>query len=571
MKLQNWHKKRSAEYALRRSAELLRNYDLKEILKLSGRLSLHEALTSEADPLSASSMLSVECVRIFSGLTITCGANFKRSKRLPSENEFAGIINSCKHAMQDPKELRLLKLANRTEGAHLALQRMVARMSLIQISAQEPMIRLRTTRLIAMLEVLPSRCAGDLAVSDKTRIMNTLARMESALGASLRDLLIAYIDVLNWLKVAASQSRIATEGRAPPLSARARETKIIHTFLSPEELLDEYFIFSLDRLSKQFYTSRNLAEEARHRLESFIRLAARPAGELSRLAREVAIFRAGHVGKRLSPLERHPMVRIDPPASGQETKFIVPNYRHFVPIFPKLVDFTLFEMLGSDYAHARGALLHLYLQKLVETRLPEITLIPETVYSSAQGDKRSADLTLIEASTGRIIGIEIKGRALSLQARVSMEGELLEQLKDLYVAVRKLPDKIADLRARKPEFRQWSSLIESTRRSVPILIGVLREGLPTGMSRLVREEARQDVGHPLHLLELPYCVFSAETFERAVEKAARTGRPLSELFLEHYKVSGEYDYTRDDSDMFGEREILEESVFAVQLLKEARS
>lgn len=278
-------------------------------------------------------------------------------------------------------------------------------------------------------------------------------------------------------------------------------------------------------------------------------------------------FLLGHPGKRLSPLERFPIVRVDDPA-GENLRYLAPNYRHLAKSFVTVVDFALNEALGSEYEQARGALFHLYLRQLLENRLPATLVIPETRYDTARGGKASPDLTLVDPMAGRMVPLEVKGRRINLATRLAVADEgLADNLGDAFDALRKLPGKVADMRANRPEFKRWREAIVSTGDTPPVLVVVLREGLHL-LSHLLREQARLDPEHPLHELAEPYCLLSADAFETAVEVARRSGRPLAELLEQHHQRSGLHDYTAPEADSFGETSPLAaKGTFAASFVK----
>ncbi len=232
-----------------------------------------------------------------------------------------------------------------------------------------------------------------------------------------------------------------------------------------------------------------------------------------------------------------------------------------------MVDFALNESLGNEYEQARGALFHLYLRQLVEDRLPETVIIPETRYNTAKGGKDSSDLTLVDPQAGRIMPVEVKGRRITLATRLVLgDQELEDNLRDAFEALRKLPGKIADLRAGRREFESWREAIGAAGNSPPVLVAVIREGL-YGLTHLVREQARLEPQHPLNQITEPYCLLSADAFEKAVEVARHMSRPLAELLEEHYHQSALQNPATPDVDSFGQGIIPFPNTFAASFLR----
>lgn len=558
--------RRTKSFDLDKIQEILSHFNLREILKLSARLSLHESTTPEHDPLSISNILNFEHTRLLAHLVTTSGAKATRSSRLPHDDDFISILNSCIANLEDPRELSLLKLANPTPRAHLEHTRFLARMATIQIAAQEPNFRYRASRIISLLEVLPDKFPNEIPGSEQSKVLTTVSQTEAVLGARPSELLRGFLLLLTWQQRAAEASRIATAGRAGSIRRYPPYRDLLCSFLRPEPLLDEFFVFSTERILQEIEGLPPAAQDIyRSSLENFLNLASKSAKELSNLARTKQCYREGHPGKRLSPLERYPVVKLAEDGAGAQSLYVIPNHRHFVQCFDKIIDFSLSDALGAEYAHARGALLHLYLQKLIESRLPNTVVIPEFSYRSSRGEKRSPDLTIIEPSTKRIIAIEVKGRAVSFRARVNLANDMLDDLNDLYKAMGNLPRKIEDLNSVAKEFDRLRPSMALTGDSPPILLGVLRQGLPFGMGRLVREEIRIDPKNPLHSIKNPHCILDAETFERAVEQASRTQQPLSDLLLEYFRVIDEDDRSQEETAIFGDRSLVETSSLAREM------
>lgn len=559
---------RTAEQTLTHARGLLNGCDLLELWKLSARLSLHESLTPLEDPLCAFPVLNAETVRMLSHAVLSSHASYRQGGRLPGEQDFRKIVNDCNHALYDPDEMKPLQAARGTQRAHLELQRILVRIGAVQIPGQEPLVWERAGRLIAMLEDLPQRYPDRIPAGQREEVQRVLPRVEEILGVRVSDLARAFRDVLAWQIFVQELSLAALGTHAPPRRASTetreelarRQARIMFSFLGPEPLLDDYLVFTVGRILDAKLPAYSAL--ARPRVEAFMRLAARSVDELRAMLSRPE-FRIGHVGKRLSPLERFPVVRVDDPAGG-ESCYVIPNYRDLAKSFNAVVDFALLEALGRDYEQARGALFHLYLRQLVEDRLPHFLVIPETRYDKARD---SPDLTLVDPHAERIIPVEVKGRQINLATRLTLgDEELAENLHDAFKALRKLPSKVVDLRAGRPEFEQWRPAITATGDSPPILVAVLRDGLHL-LTHLLREQVNLDPEHPLHGLAEPYCLLSADAFEKAIEVARWKGRSLAELLEDHYRRTALHDPIAPAADSFGEDLLPAPGTFASSFLK----
>lgn len=551
---------RDAEASLEHARQLLKRYDLLELLILCSRLSLFEALTPADSPLSALPILNHENIRILSGLVLSSKAGFTGSRRLPSERELIAILNDCRQAGYDKENSKRLRDANGTERARLEVQRTLAKVFISQIPLQDNLSSGRAGRLIAMLERLPREFPERIPAGQRREVQQVLSVMEEILGATPSELFQILKGLLVWLEDLVYQPIMNSVSAAASVQSAAaitdersrRQFKIVCSFLTPQEELDSLIAINLQDFISAF--QRAVPESASTiagSTRAFFALASRSVQELRDVFQQED-FKKGTADIRLSPLNRFPIVRIDDPeASGP--RFVVPNVRILNRAFDYLIDFALRDRIGSTYDHARGALLHLYLRQLIETQLPGLVVIPETSYDSSTGRRESADLTLIDFIAHRIIGIEIKGRSINLSTRVMLETELITRnLEDVFSALSRLPRKIADLRSNESGFAQWKDEIETSREFPSILVGVLREGLPLALPELLREHANLDTTHPLNSIEETHCILSADVFERAVELARLSGRPLGELLDNHYRQSSARDFASHNADAFGE-------------------
>ena len=541
---------------------LLKRCDLLALWKLCARLSLHEALTGTDDPFCFAPTLNFEKVRMLCNVVLGSRAAYNQTDALPSPEDFVKILNNCHAALDDPQEVASLRAASGTEQVHLEFRRFLARMGAVQISAQEPLTWERVGRMVAMLDGLPKRFPEGIPSAQRGHVELVLRRAPEILGVSTLELGRGFADILAWQhairghiyrQLGAANRHLSRRHSETEEEMVWRQARLGLAFLEPAGGANDRVVFTIEEIVRTLEAVlAGYAELARPRIAAFLRLAARSTEELRELLSRDE-YQLGHPGKCLSPLERFPAVRIDGPP-GEPARYIVPNIRHFTRSFAGIVDFTLQEALGRDYEAARGALLHLYLRQLLEDRLPEAVVVPETRYDRARGGKDSPDLALIEPKAGRIVGIEVKGRGINLATRLTVgDEELKENLRDAYDALQKLPAKIADLRSGRPEFAKWREAIAATGETPPVLVVVVRTGLHF-LSPLIREQVALDANHPVAKLEHPYCVLSVDEFEQAVEVARVTGRSLTELLEQHHRRSRERDPGAPPPEWFGEKD-----------------
>jgi hypothetical protein len=548
------------ETAFLHGTSLLNNTNVDFLWKVSARLSLHEAFTEPEDPCFLLPMLSTENIRLFDQIIIASRADSSKSRHLIDE-ELRAVLNDCVDSSNNTDSLARLKVANHTDRSHLELQRFLSQMANVQFPLQEARPVLQTGRAIAIFESLP-RSHAELIPSDRrSEVELLLGKMNNFLGVSLSDIARSFLVVLSYQALAHVASRQAVEmflaGEPRPSSNDRLRNATISALLtySPADSLDRWLLFDPERLAAFF--DLKSASESLLSLDAFLRLFSATADQLRAALKTRKEFSIGHISSRLSPLERYPVVRMKPGGS----KLIVPNYWHLAKSFGPVVDFSLLEAFQDDYSRARGTLLELYLRRLLGEQLPDLIVIPETSYG--RPERRGPDLTLIDPRHERIILVEIKGRRMTLDTRLTMDSDTFNaNLKESYGALLSLPQKLQDLYSGIPEYRQYQAAIDSTRNSEPILAVVLSEGVYF-MSHIVRLQA-QEPADRLYDFKYPYCVLSLDRFEHAVEVSKSHQQPLWSLFEQHYQRSGALDHQSPAADMFGGATIDEDETFAAR-------
>ena len=306
----------------------------------------------------------------------------------------------------------------------------------------------------------------------------------------------------------------------------------------------------------RFVISVSLTED-RTALTRFLELFARTTRELRELRNNEPIYRRGDIARRLSPLERYPVAWLS------NTEVVIPNVRYLGRNFADIIHFSLWEEQIPYYDQVRGGLQELYLQVLLETQLPGVTVIPERPYHRGKQSVRGADLTLIEDD--RLILVESKAKRMRAETRLHMlPEELLGDLGGAVEAVRKSEAKLADLYDGLPELADAQATIDQTKNRDPITVVVIGEEI-TMMGEVIQQFSKSYPNYPLSGAKGLYCILGIDAFERAVEVAATSQRKLGDL-LEEYIAEASAD--RPETPMaaeFGARIGLE-STFACSFL-----
>jgi hypothetical protein len=486
-------------------------------------------------------------VRLFCDLVLRSAATFEKADDLDSLSLW-NILDDLHNAMDDPQALSDLRSANRTDDAVWEFNRFLSLLASTQIAEQEIDVHLRTGRLLAMFEALPSLHAESMQPQS---FEETLAGIPAALGATIRDLTQVFFFVFNFYAHSYRQLRVnlpfIPSGDTQPETRRR----------SLERLLAGLSLLAEDE--SLLLTPRRVEELSQGAIErssclSFCSLLGKSPEGHRRLQAEDPAFQLGHPATSLVTLDRYPLVLFPEKRQG-DPSFVVPNVRLFIKGFPRAVDFVLQRHLGDCYNQVRGASQEIYLRCLVEDRLPSVLVVPERVYGKEH--QRGPDATLINPHGGELVLVESKGRRIAARTRHLLYKDLLhENLAPAYQALLKLPKKIEALYSGLKEYADVQDAINATREKEPILVVVLDDDVYF-MSELVRLEMdRRGHSHPLHGFSYRFAVVSLNTFERAVQLAAEAEKSLWELFREHWDVSGRnlsppYDHNSPTADMFG--------------------
>ena len=247
----------------------------------------------------------------------------------------------------------------------------------------------------------------------------------------------------------------------------------------------------------------------------------------------------------VSALERYPIVRLAD--RGGQQSYIVPNvrwlYRAFTDIIPRLLK----EAADDDqtYGETRGAVLEVYLERLLQDRIPQAVLIAERKYDRpGQGRVLGPDLVILDPRSESIAIIEAKAAQISERTLTTprpkiVGGELKKTLRALS------PDgagrKLTDLRAGLPVYAREQGLIDRAAGPV-VAIAVVADGSVFLEGLLARHV--ENSNSPLVTAPYSYGVLSLDDFEVAVEIAAAEGAPVQDILLEFARHSKTWEHDK---------------------------
>lgn len=311
------------------------------------------------------------------------------------------------------------------------------------------------------------------------------------------------------------RQRNGNVGMSPPAK------RLASAGASAWSVLEAYLVETERRRAEVTFTAADLAIVGTAvEVEGFLRLTAATTMQL-RDALTLPAYQVGGAGLRLSPLERYPIVDLG------EGRYVVPDLATYGAV---IANVPYLSMLDGEQAQEReayrnqqGAAQELYLQDLVQARLPAIEVIQERIYSMGKNSWKGPDLTLIEPD-GNVVLVESKARRIQPATRVAPGGEeLIRNLDGALSALRLLETKWAHLRQ-----GAGGQTAVAEPPEPPIAVAVIGETHLLANQK-VRQYLRGTPQHPLHALTLPYLILSVEEFEMFVEVAATNNLSLHGL------------------------------------------
>lgn len=529
------------EEAFREATVILSRINRREAWSLCALLSTTEAYAHKLEDFLFFPHLNLEKMRMLCEGVLDSNALGYKTGGLTTD-QIIDVLNYGHRALTDYEGIRLMKDLRGRASSDLATLVFLSRLGNIQQRYQDHRFRERAGRLIGMIEVLPQTHRHKMPADFWSVADPTLKAMREFIGFPIFTLAAVAWGLLDLYK-RPYQELLARFDREE--ARRAGTLECFRLLLDRRREWQTRFIVPVRLREDRTYLTR------------FLELFARTTRELRALRQHDPLYRRGDIARRLSPLERYPVVWLS------NTEVVIPYVRYLGRNFADIIHFSLWEQGIPNYDQVRGGLQELYLQVLLETRLPGVTVIPERSYRRGKQSVKGADLTLIEDD--RLILIESKAKRMRAETRLNMlPEELLGDLAGAVEAVRKSETKIAELYAGIPEFADVQAIIERTRNKPPITVAVLGEEI-TMMGEVIREFERSYPEYPLSGATGLYCIMGIDAFERAVEVATTTGRKIGDL-LEEYVAEATTNRTDTPSvDEFGKIGL--ESTFAVSFFR----
>lgn len=542
MNLYERYERLRPEEAFEEGARILSCTSSRNAWSLCALLSTTEAFVKDLLDAPFFPQLNHEKVRMLCELVLDSEALDDKTEDLTTD-QIIDVLNYGHRALTDYEGIRRMEDLRGRAGSELALLVYLSRMGNIQQRYQNHRFNERVGRLIGMIEKLPQTHRHKLPAEFWAMADPVVKAMRDFIGfpiSSLANCIIALLELY---------------GR-PYRELLARIDRETARKVGPAECLKALLDNRHER-QPRFVLPVGLTEE-RTWLTRFFELFARTTRELRELRQNDPTYRRGGIARRLSPLERYPVVWLS------NTEIVIPYVRYLYRNFADIIHFSLWEEKIPNYDPVRGGLQELYLQVLLETRLPDITVIPERSYHRGKQSVKGADLTLIEDD--RLILVESKAQRIRAETRLDMQpDDLLNNLGGAVEAVSKSEAKINDLYAGIPEYADVQAVIDRTRNRPPITVAVLGEEI-TMMGEVIRELEKSYPTYPLAGTKGLYCILGIDAFDRAVEVAATTGKKLGDLFEGYIAEATANRPNTSSADEFGGAIDLE-STFAVSFFR----
>jgi hypothetical protein len=428
------------------------------------------------------------------------------------------------------------ELDQAAESADEKVLRFFATRANFQLRFQRGNLREQLGRTFAMYDVMPTENEEKLRARHGSNFVNLPAEIRRRFGLSVQDYLMIGFGVFTLymgrydkhFKITDADRKYMKKEQNVGLRGDEARARVFGKTIDQAKRTPGGLVFGAENLIMK--GSPTFCAE---RIGAFLRMVSAPTQKLREMIRDEPVFSQGYLSDRVSPLERYPVVELD------RNKYTVPNFRYFEHALTGGLRFMLQEVYPkNEFNEMFGSIQEIYVKQMVSERLPWLALIPETEYHRGRNRCDGPDLAVIDQSRKWLVAMESKAKHTRAGTRLApASGQLLEDLDQVFDALRKLPTKIRDLYAGLPEYREYQTAVESTRSTTPICWVVMGEGvhfLPEVLSLLLRK----DPDHFLNRYEYPYCVTDLDTFELAVEIAADRRANLHEL-LQGYWQSGQ--------------------------------
>jgi len=332
--------------------------------------------------------------------------------------------------------------------------------------------------------------------------------------------------------------------------------KEIEKLVDDEKALNkakERYLYSIiqhiDKVGNNFvFRSEYFKNFTKDEVDTFLSLTSLEIKGLRQINNEPA-FQLGHISDRLSPLERYPIVKLNP------SEHIVPNFRYYDLAITELLRWVFQEIYQrNEFNEVLGTVLEHFILEILIEHFPQVLIIPEKTYKKKSSNYKGPDITLIEDD--KLLVVEINSKHVSLQTRLAQDSEsLILDLKSAFDALIRLKDeKIPDLYSGLDAYNKYQDRINITKENKPICIIVIGEGVHS-LQEYLNIYCKKNKSFFLNTFEFPACFIDVTNFCEALDVAKKNNISLYSLFHEYWENGKNLTPKKYAAEEFGGREI----------------
>jgi len=451
--------------------------------------------------------------------------NYKTNSLLSSDVPY--VFNALNDAASIPG------LLDGADAGDIRLRRFMATIAGVQFRFQERDLRDRLGRSYALLDVIPRQFREELQERQRGDFLDLPVVVPQQIGLTVQEFILIGFGIIGLLRTRFAENfTISDELRNYAMEVRPdydiRQAQVLFRIIDTSKQRLGFLRFVPEQLVVAELQTFTLPK-----IQQYLNHMARTKRQLQLLLSRPE-YNVGYISNRLNPLERYPILQLT------DKSYVVPNLRFLDLSLSEALHFMLQDHYPNNrYNRLRGYTQEVYLRSLIQTRLPELVIIPELSYQRRRQEVSGPDLTVIDRRTNQLIVVESKAKRMRVATRVEPgTSALIEDLNAAFEALERLPQKIDELYAGIPEYEMYQDAINLTQGKPPIAVVVLGEGVYL-LPELVDDYLRADSTHWLNQYSIPYCLMQLDSFEDAVEVAAAENGFLYDILAEYIRISRE--------------------------------
>ncbi|TVL98575.1 MAG: hypothetical protein CV087_21155 [Candidatus Brocadia sp. WS118] len=426
------------------------------------------------------------------------------------------------------------------------MTKLIAHFACSQMLFTRENIRQRVSLKYSLYHLIPSKYSKYLHERHKRNFVDIPGIMSEALGINLDTyfvialfLILGYRDKYYKLLDPPDEIKEMMEGlvKHPEKLENAKE-RYLGSIIDKSDQLTKYFMFQLDQLP--MFNKNDLI--------SFLAITSQTISEL-RTLNNTNPFQRGHISERLCPLERYPIVKVNP------WQYIIPDFRYFDLATTELLRWVFQDIyVNNEFNEVMGTVQESFVKEMIETALNEIIVVPERQYTKGGSHYLGPDLLLIE--NDKLIVIEIKAKHITLDTRLAQDSDyLIRDLEGAISALVKLHnEKIPDLYSGLDIYSDIQSEINKTRDNAPICVSIIGEGV-FSLQEFITMYRKAHPDFSLNSISYPFCIIDVLHFCQALDVSKSNKLSLYSILYEYWEIGNTLDPKPHAAEDFQGREI----------------